>query len=326
MPSTVIVGIEVGNNTIRKFNQGKAQKCPLRISAPVYVGGSGFLTAGAARVIGPNASGGVAGAYLRGNVLDRLRAEPCKRHAGVGAVGPVNGKGQVIAEITQTVVRRFVLSPDVILLVGHPVQGVAVQLGWVAFGPADTHRLAALPDYQRVTGDHSLLLTLGQLFGQSVGTEDHILKSGQAGVEQPAAVQLIGNAGEHIRQVDQDTVLVRPTGAVQVSAGPATLRDIANLDPVAALVLQKGKWSGSRDGGGLGVAALGLVNGEDLITAVPGGGAGHVQLEAAGRGVRVGATACVSGESGNREHTSGHNDSQQTRNCPFPMGFHTFQH
>ncbi len=161
MPSTVIVGIKVGNNTIRKFNQGKAQKCPLRVSAPVYIGGSGFLAAGAARVIGPDTSGGVAGAYLRGGVLDRLRAEPCKRHAGVGAVGLVNGKGQVIAEITQAVACRFVLSPCLILLVGHPVQSITVQLGGVSLGPADAHHLTGLAHHQRLNASHRLLLEMG---------------------------------------------------------------------------------------------------------------------------------------------------------------------
>ena len=44
-----------------------------------------------------------------------------------------------------------------------------MQLGGVALGSADAHHLAALPDYQRVTVDHSLLLTLGQLFGTEGG-------------------------------------------------------------------------------------------------------------------------------------------------------------
>ena len=112
-----------------------------------------------------------------------------------------------------------------------------MQLGGVALGSADAHHLAALPDYQRVTVDHSLLLTLGQLFGQSVGTGNDILKSGQAGVEQPAAVRLIGNAGNHIGQIDQDTVLIYPADAVQVCTCPAAVL-IADLDPVAAVVLQ----------------------------------------------------------------------------------------
>ena len=121
MPCVVVVGIEVGDNTIRKFNQSEAQEGALRVSRPVHIGCAGLLTAGAAWVIGANASSGITGTDLGGDTFDRLWAEHSQRHAGVCAVGPVNGEKQVIAEVAQAVVRRFILCPGVELLIPHSI-------------------------------------------------------------------------------------------------------------------------------------------------------------------------------------------------------------
>ena len=152
-----------------------------------------------------------------------------------------------------------------------------------------------------------------------------MLKPGQPGVEQLTAVRFISDAGENIRQIDQDTVLVHPASTVQVGACPAAVL-IADIQPVAALVLQQGKGDGGGDRRGLGAAALGFVDGESLVAAVPGGGASHVQLEAAGGSVGVGAAACVGGKSRDREHTDHHDNGQQPGNCPLPVRFHIFYH
>ena len=78
----------------------------------------------------------------------------------------------------------------------------------------------------------------------------------------------------------------------------------------AALVLQNSEGRGGGDGGNLSAAALGLVDGEGLIAAVPGSGASYVQLETASGGIGIGIAACISGKCGSREHSGSHNDSQ----------------
>ena len=158
MPCVVVVGIEVGDNTIRKFNQSEAQEGALRVSRPVHIGCAGLLTAGAAWVIGPNASSRITRTDLEGDTFDRLWAEHCQRYAGVGTVGPVNGEGQLVAEATQAVIHRIIVRPGVVFLIGCPVQAVAVQLGGVALGTADTHGLTSLTDHQSLTAGHRRLL------------------------------------------------------------------------------------------------------------------------------------------------------------------------
>ena len=101
MPGAPIVRVEIGDDTLGKLDQSKAEKGPLRVGGPGHVGGGGLLAARTSGVVGTNTIGGIAGADPGGGtVRGRLRAEHGQRHAGVGAVGPVNGKGQVIAEIT----------------------------------------------------------------------------------------------------------------------------------------------------------------------------------------------------------------------------------
>ena len=158
MPCAVIVGIEVSNNTIRKLNQGKAEECPLWVSTPVHIGSGRLFAAGTARVVGPHAPGGIVGADLGGSAVDRLGTEFGQRHAGVGAVGPVNGKGQLIAEVAQSVILGFVLRPVVVLPVGHSIQSIAVQLCRVTLGPADAHHLTGLADHQSLTAGHCFFL------------------------------------------------------------------------------------------------------------------------------------------------------------------------
>ena len=136
-----------------------------------------------------------------------------------------------------------------------------MQLGRVALGRSDAHGLPGLANHQCLSGAHGLCLKQGQLLRQDVSARHSIFKSGQPGAELFAAVRFIGNAGEHIGQVDQDAVLVHPASAIQVSASPAAIRHIADLDPAAALVLQKCEGGRDRNRGGLGTSVLGLVDG-----------------------------------------------------------------
>ena len=320
MPGAPIVRIEIGHNALGELDQSKAEKGPLRVSGPGHIGGGGLFPAGAAGVVGTNAPGGIAGADPGGDtVRGSLRVEHSQRHAGVGAVGSVRGEGQVVAEVAQAVVCRLVLRPGVVLLIGHPVQGVTVQLGRVALGPADAYGLAGLTDHQRVATAHGLPLEQGQLFRQGIVAGNDIFKPGQTGVKLLIAVRLVGDTGENIGQIDQNAVLVHPAGAVQVAARPATVL-VADFQPVAALVLQKSKGHGGGNGGCLGTAALGLVNGERIAATVPSGSACYVQLKIVGG--CIGVSIC--GEGRGREHTGHHNYSQQAGNCPFPVRFNTF--
>lgn len=195
-----------------------------------------------------------------------------------------------------------------------------MELGGVALGPADAHSLTRLADCQCLTAGHILFLESGQLFRQCVGARNDIFKAGQAGTKQLGLVRLISDAGKHIGQVDQDAVLVHPAGAVQIGTGPAAVL-IADLEPVATLVLQKSKGRSNGDGGSLGAAALGLVDGEGLVAAVPGSSTGHVQLKAAGGSVGI---ICVGSEGGDREQADHHDHGQQPGNRPFPAGSHIF--
>ena len=195
MPGAVVAVIEVSDNALGKFQQSEAKEGPFRVGGPCHIRGAGLFPSRAARVISPDAPGG--GNSGRGP-LDRLRTEHRQRHAGVGAVGPADGIGQVVAEVTQAV--GLILRPGVVLLIGGPVQAVTVQLA--TLGPADAHGLAGLSDHQRVAAAHSLFLELCQLFSQGIAGRNNMFKSGQPGVELPAAAPVIGDAGENIGQID----------------------------------------------------------------------------------------------------------------------------
>ena len=324
MPGIVIVAGEVPDYTLGKLNQGEAEKGPLWVGGPGHVGGAGLAAAGTAGVIGSYIAGGCHTCRsCGGGALDALRSKLVQCNTGVGAVSPVDGIGQLIAERGKVSVRGVVLRPGIILLVYCSVQAVAVELGGVALGPANAYGLLGLPHDQRVTASHSLSLEQGQLFRHGIGGGDDILKPGQPGAELLAGIPVIGYTGQNTRQVDQNAVLVHPADAVQGTAGPAVILDIADFDPVAAIVLQKRKGCAGGNGGDFRTAALGLVNGERLVTAVPGGGAGDVQLEVASGCIGVGF---LSGEDCGREYANRHNDSQQAGNRLFPAGFHAFQH
>ena len=146
MPGAPIPCVQVGNDALGKFQQGKAQEGPLWVGSPGHVRGGGLLTSGAAGVVGPHPASGIAGAHPGRRTLHRLRAKPGQRHAGVGAVSMVDGIGQLIAEI-----RHFILGPGVILLVGHSIQSITVQLGGITLGSAGVHGLTVPADHQRFT-------------------------------------------------------------------------------------------------------------------------------------------------------------------------------
>ena len=90
MPCFIIAVVQVGNNTLRKFNQRKSQECPLRIGGPSHVGGGGLLAARAARVISAHTSSGGAGGRSRSTQGRGLRTEHCQCYAGVRTVGSIN--------------------------------------------------------------------------------------------------------------------------------------------------------------------------------------------------------------------------------------------
>lgn len=110
-----------------------------------------------------------------------------------------------------------------------------------------------------------------------------MLKPSQAGAELRFRVLPdVGDTGDHIGQVDQDTLLICPSGALQSAALPAPLR-IADLQAVSAAVLQQGKRGSRRDFPRLGGPALTGVDGQGLLSAAPGGGPRNVQFKAFGR-------------------------------------------
>ena len=173
MPGAVIVVPDIFYNTPRELNQGKTEEGPFGIGGPVHIISAGLMTARTAGIVGPNISGR---RYSGRSPFYSLRTEFCKRNAGVGAVRPVDGVGQLITEGGKIAARGVVLRPGVILLVCCSVQTVTVQLSGVALGEADSNGQLVHSDHQRVAVGHGLPLKLGQLFRHSIGGGNDILK------------------------------------------------------------------------------------------------------------------------------------------------------
>ena len=307
VPSVPVLGIQVGDNTARKFNQSKAQKGPFRVDGPGHIGGAGLPATGAAGVVGPHISGrgGIGGGGpvgARGRVLG---CEHPQRNAGIGAISCGDVVGQLVGG--DPIVRRFNFCPFAVLLVSCPVQAVCLQAGGAPRSPADGHNLVHHAEQQGLAARHGLCLELGQALRLPVGAGNDILEPGQPGIKLCFRVLPdIGDAGDQVGQVDQDAVFVHPAGALQRVPCPAALT-IADLQ-AGVPILQQGKglpgWNGRR------LCGPGLcgIDSQGIVSAVPGGSPGGIQFKAAGGGI-IGR--CAGGKCPGRQDAECHNKSQE---------------
>ncbi len=299
VPGAVIVVADILYHALGELDQGKPQKGSFRVSTPVNIAGGGLLTAGTAGIEAASSAGGIGAACFDGSPLDTARAQLSQRRIGNDAVSPVNGVGQLVPEQPQCIIRGIILRPVLILGIDCAIQRVLVQLAGVALSPVDADILPGLLNDQCIAVRHSLPLELGQLFSKSEVAGNDVLIPAQPGRKLPSAVPLVGDAGQDVRQVDKDILLIHPAGLSKFAAFPAghaaaVINGQTDFDALAAAVLQQGEGEGGRpargrDGGGLRAAALSAVNGQRLVCAVPASGAGDVDLEITGGGVNGGA-------------------------------------
>ena len=327
MPGIPVHGVQVGNHAARKFHQGEAQKCPLRVDGPGHVGGVGFLSAGAAGVVSSNIS---SGCNIRRSPagLGCLGREHTQGDAGVRTVSRGNFIGQLVSG--NAAVHRAI-GPLIVFLVGLAVQAILLQTGRLTYAAGDGDGLTLHADQQGLSAVHSLGLELGQALSLPVGTGDDVLKPGQTGVKCFLRVLPdIGDAGNQVGQVDQNAVLVHPAGILQSTAGPAVF-GITDLQALSAAVLQQGKGLSGWDLCDLGGPSLGGIDGKGFRPAVPGGGSGHVQLKVPGRGIGrfcldFGGGRCLSRKGCARQQPRRHDQGHETGYRPFPVVFQVFQH
>ena len=326
MPGIPVHGVQVGNHAARKFHQGEAQKCPLRVDGPGHVGGVGFLSAGAAGVVSSNIS---SGCNIRRSPagLGCLGREHTQGDAGVRTVSRGNFIGQLVSG--NAAVHRAI-GPLIVFLVGLAVQAILLQTGRLTYAAGDGDGLTLHADQQGLSAVHSLGLELGQALRLPVGTGDDVLKPGQTGVKCFLRVLPdIGDAGNRVGQVDQDAVLVHPAGVLQSAAGPAAL-GITDLQ-AAVSIFQQGKGLSGWDLCLLGGPSLAGVDSHGLLPAVPGGGSGRGQFKVSRGGIgrfcldyRGGR--CLSRKGCARQQPRRHDQGHETGDRPFPVVFQVFQH
>ena len=216
---------------------------------------------------------------------------------------------------------------------------VAVDQRTEAIPHGGLHRSGAecLIDHQRLTVGHSGLLDLRQPLGQGVHTGGDVLLPVQPEVdflprvklvagyignlravgssENTAAGvgQVIGDAGQDIRQIDKDVRFINPAGFAICKA---------DLYPFAAVVLQNDGGNGFStvrrgDRSNFLVTALGIEDRQGIAGAVPASRTGNVYLEIAGC-----RESCVCGKGGCGEHSHDCQQNQQHSQHPPPVGFH----
>ena len=85
MPGIPVHGVQVRDDPLWELDEREAQKCSFWINGPCHVGGVGFLSAGAAWVIGTHISGwgDIRWSLVR---LGRLRREHAQGNTGISAV------------------------------------------------------------------------------------------------------------------------------------------------------------------------------------------------------------------------------------------------
>ena len=91
MPSIVVIAINILDYTLRKLDQGESEEGPLRVSGPVHIAGTGFLTTRTAGVQAARTSIGVGAASIGRNPSDTAATQSCQCLIGGHAVGSVNG-------------------------------------------------------------------------------------------------------------------------------------------------------------------------------------------------------------------------------------------
>ena len=226
-----------------------------------------------------------------------------------------------------------------------------------------------LIDHQCLTVGHGGLLDLCQPLSKGEHAGDDILIAAQPGAELPGVVvgfpcnagnilpvcsledaaaavgQVVGDAGNNVRQIDEDMLLIHPAGFPQLAAFPgghtaATVNGEANLDPIAAVVSQDGEGDrlGTVRGGDrhdLSPTTLSVVDLEWETGAVPAGGPGDVDFKIASRGIGSDAAGhfgrrSLCGKSGGREHPHDGDGCQQAGQGALPVGLDAlgerFQH
>ena len=253
---------------------------------------------------------------------------------------------------------------------GHTAVAVPEGSEAVPHGILDPGRPEGLIDHQRLAVGHGGLLDLCQPLGQGEHTGDDILIAAQPGAELPgvgverspghigdalpvssledaafAVGQVIGDAGNDVRQVDEDALFIHPADLPQLAAFPgshiaAAVNGEAHLDPIAAVVSQDGEGDrlGTVRGGDrhdLSPTTLSVVDLEWETGAVPAGGPGDVDFKIASRGIGSDAAGhfgrrSLCGKSGGREHPDDGDGCQQAGQGALPVGFDAlgerFQH
>ncbi len=216
---------------------------------------------------------------------------------------------------------------------------IVVNQGTEAIPHGGLHRSGAecLVDHQRFAVCHSGLLGLRQTLGESVHAGGDVLLPVQPEIDLLPGIklvagyignlsairssentaagvgQVVGNAGQDIRQVDKDVRFFNPAGFAVCKA---------DLYSFAAVVLQENE--GDRfgivrcgNGSDLLVAALGIKDRQGITGAIPAGGTGNVYLEIAGcRESRISGK----GRGGQHSHDC-QQGKQQGKRSP-PVGLH----
>ena len=183
----------------------------------------------------------------------------------------------------------------------------------IPHGGLHRSRAECLIDHQRLTICHSGLLDLRQPLGQGVHTGGDVLLPVQPEVdflprvklvagyignlravgssENTAAGvgQVVGDAGQDIRQVDKDVRFINPAGFAVCKA---------DFYPFAAVVLQNDEGNGFRtvrrgDRRDFLVTAFGIENRQGIAGAVPAGSPGDIDLKIASGGI-----GCFCGKGG----------------------------
>ena len=216
----------------------------------------------------------------------------------------------------------------IVFLVGLAVQAVFLQTGRLTHAAGNGDGLPLHAQYQSLLAIHGLRLKLGQPLRLRVRGGDHILKPGQAGAELRLRILPdIGDAGEQIRQIDQDIRLVHPAGILQGAPGPSAFV-VSDLQARFAF-LQEDKGDICGDRGCLGSPGLRGVDSQSVFAAGPGSGAGDVQLKAPGGSIGrlfVDRVRRFRRKGASWKQSSRYDQCHEAGDRPFPTAFDLFDH